>query len=128
MGAGTSCDTDAEVSGHFYAGSLDSDPWSDIVFVADGTNADGVIAAVEFGETYSDSSNRAFVIHASNGDRVTCAIISDSSWDIDIDSEALATAFLILIIVLIAVPVICICIIVLCCCGVTICCCAANSN
>lgn len=79
--AGVSCDTHEEVEGHYYdSATISSDPWADVAFVtSSGTDALGVVPAVTFGHTYSESAHRAFVIHDQSGARVSCAIIEDSN-------------------------------------------------
>jgi len=70
--SGDSCATNEDVGGHYYAPTSDPDPWTNAVFVVtSGTDATGTLQ-VEFGQTYTNSMGKAFVVHDSNGARASC--------------------------------------------------------
>lgn len=79
--AGLSCATHDDVGGHYYDfAGMTTDPWANIAFVtSSGTDAVGVVPAVNYGKTYDESADRAFVIHDQSGARVSCALIEDTS-------------------------------------------------
>jgi len=68
--SGTSCDDASKVGGHFWKGDEIEDPWMSAIY----SGSIGRIA-VEFGHDISASEGRAFVVHDSNGNRITCDII-----------------------------------------------------
>lgn len=69
---GTSCDTNDDVSGHYYDSSIMSDPWE---FNASYTGSEGRLV-VEYGYGWESTEGRVFVVHDVSGTRVTCDVIS----------------------------------------------------
>jgi len=71
--AGKTCTADA--GGHYYTGTVTSDPWTSIAYTAasDGTSV-GVVE-VTTGGTGVDVEGRAMVIHDYSGARVACALL-----------------------------------------------------
>merc|ERR1712060_192920 len=75
---GTSCDSAAEVGGHYYSDSLSSDPWAPVVYVAstDGTSQEHQGVQVVTGLSNGDITGRVMVVHAlADGARIACAVI-----------------------------------------------------
>merc|ERR1712238_586000 len=76
---GTSCDTHADVGGHYWNETLFSeDPWNQGSLynsLPDGT-ASG-INILSNGFSYDDINGRAIVVHTQDGSRVGCGVISD---------------------------------------------------
>merc|ERR1712190_371137 len=76
--SGTSCDTAADVGGHYYSSSLSSDPWSPIVYVtaADGSSVEEAGVPVVTGLSTSDILGRVMVVHElASGARIACGVI-----------------------------------------------------
>lgn len=70
---GMSCETAADVGGHYWEMSAFSqDPWSNVVY-----NKEVDSIELNYGYTYDSSVGRAFVIHDSNGTRITCDTIPE---------------------------------------------------
>ena len=71
--AGKTCTADA--GGHYYTGTVTSDPWTSIAYTAasDGTSVG--VAEVTTGGTGVDVEGRAMVIHDYSGARVACALL-----------------------------------------------------
>jgi len=78
--SGDSCATNDDVGGHYYASTIVSDPWTNAVFVSSGTDATGTLQ-VEFGQTYTNSMGKAFVVHDSTGARASCNRIGATCGD-----------------------------------------------
>ena len=72
--AGTSCSADA--LGHYYTGSVTSDPWTTIAYTSSGSATSGMLS-VDTGDT--DVSGRSMIIHAYDGSRIACAILTSST-------------------------------------------------
>jgi len=68
---GLSCEDSSLPGGHYYGGSVSSDPWTSVVYSA----SNGRVV-VDFGTSVDAVNNRVLVLHNSQGDRVTCAQIS----------------------------------------------------
>ena len=71
--SGMTCTADA--GGHYYTGSVSTDPWTSIAYTS---NAQGVSAggfAVTTGGSSADVAGRAMIIHAYDGSRIGCAIL-----------------------------------------------------
>lgn len=75
---GTSCAVASEVGGHFFnTSTLSSDPWLDIVYVADSSGASQGSATVNTELALSELEGRAFVVHElAGGARVGCAVLA----------------------------------------------------
>jgi hypothetical protein len=76
--SGYSCDDTMTQEGHFYdADTLDADPWKNAGYLS--TDSDGLgyfTDCLETGET--DFADRAFLVHASDGSRVSCGLLETS--------------------------------------------------
>lgn len=86
---GTSCAVANDVGGHYYSGDLSSDPWADVVYVADSSGAAMGAAEVTTGVTLPDVMGKAFVVHElTKGGRIACAIVgaTDDDGDGDVPS------------------------------------------
>merc|ERR1719483_2073473 len=66
---GKSCEDADEIGGHFWSG-YEQDPWAKVVY--DGRKG---YVTVDFGYGIVSTEGRVFVIHDSNGNRITCNII-----------------------------------------------------
>jgi hypothetical protein len=75
--AGESCDTGAEVEGHFF-GDLEEDPWT---FGAFYTEAAGS-TFVYYKESFEDTIGRAFVLHDRDGNRIACQLVPKAELEI----------------------------------------------
>lgn len=78
--AGTSCDSHAAVSGHYYSPALATDPWLPIAYVASVGGASnqesGVV--VTTGLSTADVVGRVMVVHElASGRRIACGVIVD---------------------------------------------------
>ena len=80
--AGTSCDTGAEVEGHWFdlaAMGADKDPWKTITYTSD---ANGVatfshtLTKAQLGYDPYMAAGHAFVVHAADGSRRACGVLS----------------------------------------------------
>jgi hypothetical protein len=71
--AGTSCDDEDDVGGHFYnAALLDEDPWTYGAYYEEGAGTVRVL----YGESIEDTIGRAFVLHDRAGTRIACQLVS----------------------------------------------------
>ena len=75
--SGTSCTEDA--LGHYYTGAVTSDPWTSIAYTSDTSGATSGSVVVDTGGTYSEVIGRALIIHAYDGSRIGCALLSDGA-------------------------------------------------
>merc|ERR1712190_384784 len=76
--SGTSCDTAADVGGHYYSSSLSADPWAPIVYVtsADGTSVEEAGVPVVTGLSTPDILGRVMVVHElASWARIACGVI-----------------------------------------------------
>ena len=73
---GSTCTADA--GGHYYTGTVTTDPWTNAYTAQeDGTASASV--TVETGGTSSDINGHSFVVHAYDGTRIACAILGATS-------------------------------------------------
>jgi hypothetical protein len=71
--SGTSCTTGMQ-GGHFYSDAVGNDPWATVGYgMTDGDGNAVFFECVTTGE--NDFAGRAFVVHANNGDRVSCGLL-----------------------------------------------------
>lgn len=70
--AGTDCNSDAR--GHYYTGSVTTDPWTNVVYRANGNSASGS-STVNTGATNQEVTGKAMIIHNYAGGRIACAIL-----------------------------------------------------
>jgi Cu/Zn superoxide dismutase len=89
--SGSTCAMAADVGGHLYSPSLASDPWADIVYVANSSRASMGAVEVVTGLTLADQVGKAFVVHELTGARVACSIVDEAPCADD-DAEAIALA------------------------------------
>ena len=71
--SGTTCTGNA--GGHYYTGSVTSDPWTSVAYTA---SADGTAAAtvtVNTGGESAEVAGRAFIVHGHDGGRIGCAVL-----------------------------------------------------
>ena len=73
--AGTSCAEDA--LGHYY--STASDPWSAVAYTADEADQAQGTFSVETGLAASEIDGHTFIIHAFDGSRIACAVMTAGS-------------------------------------------------
>jgi len=76
--AGMTCTGDA--LGHYFTGSVTSDPWSSIAYSS--SNISGATSGsfvVDTGATADQIAGRALIIHAFDGSRIGCAILGASA-------------------------------------------------
>ena len=73
--AGTSCAEDA--LGHYY--STASDPWSAVAYTADEADQAQGTFSVETGLAASEIEGHTFIIHAFDGSRIACAVMTAGS-------------------------------------------------
>ena len=64
-----------DAGGHYYTGTVTTDPWTDVAYTATAGVASGS-ATVETGGTSSEINGLAFVVHAYDGSRIACAILA----------------------------------------------------
>ena len=74
--SGTTCAGNA--LGHYYTGSVTSDPWTTIAYTSSGSATSGVLS-VDTGASAMDVSGRSMIIHAYDGSRIACAILTSST-------------------------------------------------
>jgi len=73
---GLSCDFAADVGGHYYSSDLNDDPWSDAVYVSDGSGMSSSSTTVITGLLLWELAGRAFVIHElTSGARIACGVL-----------------------------------------------------
>jgi len=91
--AGTTCDTAADVGGHYWVSTTAPlDPWSDgeVGYVAFYSTTDGTASgsfAAKTGATTSDIKGRAFIVHGADGGRIACALMEAYSPPGDDDDD-----------------------------------------
>ena len=75
--AGTSCETAADVGGHYYNSAVAPvDPWGTLTqWYSDSEGLASGSFAVSTGYTESDSLGHVMVVHASDGTRVACGVL-----------------------------------------------------
>jgi hypothetical protein len=71
--SGTTCTADA--GGHFYTGSVTSDPWTTIAYTSSASGMTSDSVTVDTGATSDQVAGRAMIIHAYDGSRIGCAIL-----------------------------------------------------
>jgi len=74
--SGFTCSDASLVGGHYYTGTVTSDPWTTVAY----TSADGTLVttlSVDTGGAASDVLGRAFVVHGYDGGRIACALLTD---------------------------------------------------
>ena len=67
--AGTSCETDEDVGGHYYSSA--EDPWVTEAFY----DAEIGSVVVEYGYTYAETLGHVLVLHDVDGTRITCDVV-----------------------------------------------------
>jgi len=104
--SGTSCESAADVGGHYWEMSeFSQDPWSDIVYGQEVGSSE-----LNYGFTYDSSVGRAFVIHNSNGTRITCDLIPEGTSVVENENDDSNTELsrgLIIVIAAVALIVVC---------------------
>jgi len=90
---GTSCAVASEVGGHYFnSSSMTTDPWLNIVYVADNSGSSKGSATVTTGLTLSELVGRAFVVHElDSGARVGCAVLGAVTSDV-VDASSTTSA------------------------------------
>merc|ERR1712046_564712 len=68
--SGMTCADASLVGGHYYSSALSSDPWANVVYVADSTSASVGHTVVTTGLTLDAIVGHAFVVHHSDGSRI----------------------------------------------------------
>jgi hypothetical protein len=78
---GYSCDNTTTQEGHFYdSDALDTDPWKFAGYLSTDTDGMGYFTdCLETGET--DFADRAFIVHANDGSRVSCGLLATATDD-----------------------------------------------
>lgn len=71
--AGTTCTDNA--LGHYYTGSVTSDPWTTIAYTSTDSGTTSGTVTVDTGASAAEVAGRAFVIHGYDGGRIACAIL-----------------------------------------------------
>ena len=71
--AGTTCTADA--LGHYYTGSVTSDPWTSIAYTSSSTGVSSGSVSVDTGATAEQVAARALIVHGFDGSRIGCAIL-----------------------------------------------------
>ena len=66
---------DADAGGHYYTGTVTSDPWTSISYTSVSGTTAGVVS-VTTGGTGADIEGRAMVIHGYDGGRIACALLT----------------------------------------------------
>jgi hypothetical protein len=72
--SGKTCSDASLVGGHYYTGSVTSDPWTSVAY----SSADGTYTATVDVTTGGDAAavaGRAFIVHGYNGGRIGCALL-----------------------------------------------------
>ena len=72
---GASCVSNA--GGHYYTGTVTTDPWTSIVYTSDANGKSTGSVSVNTGALSSEVKGRAMIIHGHGGGRIACAILSD---------------------------------------------------
>jgi len=67
----------ANAGGHYFTGSVTDDPWTSITYTASADGKSSGTHSVDTGALSSDVHGRAMIIHAFDGSRIACAILSD---------------------------------------------------
>ena len=67
--------TGAQVGGHYYTGSVSSDPWSSVAYTASASGTASGTLSVTTGATSAEVAGRAFIVHAYDGSRIACALL-----------------------------------------------------
>lgn len=75
--SGRSCTADA--GGHYFTGSVTTDPWTSISYTAEAGGSASSTVVVDTGATASDILGRVVIIHAFSGSRIACAVIEGVS-------------------------------------------------
>ena len=70
--SGSTCTADA--GGHFYSGSVTSDPWGTISYTSSSGAASGSVT-VDTGAEAGEIAGKAFIVHGFDGGRIGCAIL-----------------------------------------------------
>jgi len=73
--AGTSCDEDA--LGHYYAGIVESDPWTSVSCTSTANGGCEASFDVTTGAYCTDIVGKTMIIHDYSGGRIACAILED---------------------------------------------------
>ena len=70
---GVSCTSNA--GGHYFTELVTTDPWASIAYTSVDTSTNGTFT-VDTGATSSQVEGKTLIVHAHNGDRIACAILS----------------------------------------------------
>jgi len=70
--SGMTCGDNA--GGHYFTGTVTSDPWTSIAYTSVAGEAKGVVTVMT-GATWPDIEGRAMIIHGFDGGRIACALI-----------------------------------------------------
>ena len=78
----------SDAGGHYYSGSVSVDPWGSIAYTSDASGASSGNVSVDTGSVSVDLVGKAMIVHAFDGSRIGCALLSDG-----IDATLEASAF-----------------------------------
>ncbi|KAL1510336.1 hypothetical protein AB1Y20_006652 [Prymnesium parvum] len=73
--SGMTCTSDA--GGHYYTGSVTSDPWTSVSYTSTGAGTASASVTVDTGAESGQIAGRAFVVHGYDGGRIACAILGE---------------------------------------------------
>ena len=82
--SGMTCLDDA--GGHYYTGAVTSDPWTSIAYTSSSSGAASGTVVVDTGATSQQAEGRALIIHAYDGSRIGCAILSKSGFEAPLEA------------------------------------------
>ena len=74
--SGTACTDSAAQGGHFYGGSVTSDPWGPVHYTSTAAGAAVGMVSVISGYSAKEQNGKAFLVHAADGSRVACGVLA----------------------------------------------------